>query len=79
MYRPPILGFDEWRTNPLAHVQWKDGTPVTTLGLLGDMSVETLARRKAEQVRKQELRQQTNIVLLEDWRKRTKGYGVSIT
>jgi hypothetical protein len=68
MYRPPILGFDDWRANPSVHVQWKDGTPVASVGILGKFDSETIATEKAERERKEELRQQTNVVLLEDWR-----------
>jgi hypothetical protein len=68
MYRPPILGFDDCRADPLIHVRWKNGASVATVSILGDMAPETLAREKAERLRKAELRQQTNVVLLEDWR-----------
>ena len=67
MYRPPILGFDDWRANPSVHVRWKDGAPIASVGILGDMSPETLAREKAEEARKEELRSHDNVVLLEDF------------
>jgi hypothetical protein len=51
---------------PSVHVQWKDGAPVATVGILGDMSPETLAREKAARGRIEELRQQN--VILDDWR-----------
>jgi hypothetical protein len=66
MYRPPILGFDEWRSNPSVQIQWADGT-VVYRGILGDMSPETLAREKAEREHKEELRDR-NVVVLDDWR-----------
>jgi hypothetical protein len=68
MYRPPILGFDDWAANPSVHAQWADDTPVATVGILGDMSPETLAREQAERECKEGLRQQSNVILLEDWR-----------
>ena len=62
----PLLGFDDW--SPSVHVQWRDRTPVATLGILGDMSLETLAREQTERARKEALRRQSNVFLLEDWR-----------
>jgi hypothetical protein len=63
----PILGFDDGGPTYPSLVIWKDGTVICG-GILGDMSPETLAREKAEWERKAELRQQTNVILLEDWR-----------
>jgi hypothetical protein len=62
----PIIGFDNWE--PPMRVRWADGTKLTYCGILGDMRPETLAREKAEQSRKEALRQQRNVFLLEDWR-----------
>ena len=60
---PPILGFSNCPTE----VRWRDGTAIAG-GILGDMSMEALARMKAEQERNEELRQQPNVVLLDDFR-----------
>jgi hypothetical protein len=62
----PVLGLGDEQMSPVT-VTWRDGT-VICRGILGDMSSETLARQRAEQLRQEELRQQTNVVLLEDWR-----------
>jgi hypothetical protein len=61
----PILGFDDGPTDPSC-VVWKDGT-VVYRGILGDLSPKTLAREKAEQEHKQQLRD-SGVVLLEDFR-----------
>jgi hypothetical protein len=62
----PILGLSD-RPPDALRVQWKDGTPVASVGILGDFSYETLAHEKAEQEHKQELRD-SGVVLLEDFR-----------
>jgi hypothetical protein len=63
----PILGFDDWRSSPSVEVQWKDGTPVASVGILGDMSPETLAREQAEREHKEELRNR-DVIVLDDHR-----------
>jgi hypothetical protein len=61
-----MLGFDAVAN--LVRVEWKDGTTVCG-GILGSaFDPAALAREAAEQARKYELRQQPNVVLLEDWR-----------
>ena len=63
-YAPPMLGFENY--SPRA-VVWKDGTACGILNLLPpDPEIE--ARIEAERIRKQELRQHANVVLLEDFR-----------
>ena len=65
MRSPPMLGFDAAN---LARIQWRDGTTVCG-GILGHaFDPAALAREATERARKEELRQQTNVVLLEDWR-----------
>lgn len=65
-WRPPILGFSN-SAGDIERVVWRDGTAVCG-GILGDLSFEALARMRAEEARKDELRNQPNVVLLEDWR-----------
>jgi hypothetical protein len=65
MRSPPMLGFDAVAN--LVRVEWKDGTTVCG-GILGHaFDPAALARQAAEQARKEELRQQPNVVLLEDY------------
>lgn len=61
-WSPPILGLSD------TQVVWRDGTIVCG-GILGRVDPEELARERAERERKEELRQQPNVVLLDDWRK----------
>lgn len=63
-WNPPMLGFTACAANTV-NVVWRDGTAV---GILGNLSAESLARDKAEQERKDELRQQANVILLDDFR-----------
>jgi hypothetical protein len=68
MRSPPMLGFDA--VADLVRVEWKDGTTVCG-GILGRaFDPAALAREAAKRARKEELRQQTNVVLLEDWRQK---------
>jgi hypothetical protein len=63
---PPILGFTNYAAD-LARVVWKDGSAVCG-GILGRLDPEVLAQEAAERARKEELRQQPNVVLLEDYK-----------
>jgi hypothetical protein len=62
----PVLGLGAEDRRPHT-ITWLDGT-VVCRGILGDFSPETVAREKAEQDRKDELRSNENVVLLDDWR-----------
>ena len=71
-WSPPILGFTNCAAD-ITRVVWKDNTTVCG-GILGDSTqlaatMADLAREKAERERKDELRRQPNVVLLEDWRR----------
>lgn len=65
MYKPPMMGFEDWAANPSVDVQWKDGARVAAVGILG--TAEIVAREQAEHERREELRSHDNVVLLEDW------------
>ena len=63
----PVLGLGAEDRRPHT-ITWLDGTVVCRGILGGAFDPETLAREKAEQGRKEELRSHDNVVLLEDWR-----------
>lgn len=61
-WTPPILGFTD------TQVVWRDGTVVCGGGILGRLDPAVLAQERAELARKEELRAQPNVVLLEDFK-----------
>jgi hypothetical protein len=78
-YRPPMLGFEDFEghAEDLAPftIQWRDGTPVGSMGILGDPSkwedqrAQRLAE-EAEEARREELRTlHEKVVILDDWSK----------
>ena len=60
-WSPPVLGL----TDTL--VVWRDGSIICG-GILGRIDPAELAAERAELERKEELRAQPNVILLEDWR-----------
>ncbi len=65
MYRPPMMGIDDWAPGPSVDVPVEGRYASRSGRLLG--RVETIAREKAERERREELRSHDNVVLLEDW------------
>jgi hypothetical protein len=61
-----MLGFDA--AADLVRVEWKDGTTVCG-GILGHaFDPEALAREAADRAHKEFMRQQPNVILLEDYK-----------
>lgn len=68
-WSPPILGFAGSAAD-IARVVWRDGTAICG-GILGNSA--ELAATLAALARKDELRRQPNVVLLEDFREAKDG------
>jgi hypothetical protein len=59
----PVLGFSDRPPEDSVRVEWRDGT-VVYCGILGKFDADTIAA----EARKEELRQQPNVILIEDHR-----------